>query len=155
MLCAVHKFGHFLSLDCVPGAGSLSGSHYVLFTKRETWQKARANCEKIGADLVKIESAVENEFLDTAFLTTGLSRVTYWIGLSDQVNEGEWKWTDGSLLGGMYSNWGNRNPNNQGGNQNCAEIVKGTIGDHHFYDAEWNDWNCAYAQGYICEKDQF
>lgn len=103
---------------------------------------------------MKIESAVENEFLSTAFLTSGLSRVTHWIGLSDQVNEGEWKWTDGSLLGGIYSNWGNRNPNNQGGNQNCAGIVRGTIGDGHFYDAEWNDWNCASAQGYICEKGQ-
>ena len=46
--------------------------------------------------LVKIESAEEKDFLRKAFLPA--SAGTYWIGLNDQMKEGEWIWRDGSLL---------------------------------------------------------
>lgn len=103
---------------------------------------------------MKIESAEENDFLKSTFLTT--SKVAYWIGLSDQVKEGKWIWTDGSFLG-SYTNWGNNNPNNQGGNQNCGHIVKGSfkMGGYNFngFNGEWNDFKCDFAHGYICEKN--
>ena len=73
------------------------------------------------------------------------------------MEEGKWKWTDGSLLEG-YTPWGRDNPNDLSGNQNCGQIVKGTfdLGSFHFTgyeDGEWNDFNCHYSIGYICEKN--
>ena len=53
--------------------------------------------------MVKIESAEENDFLTRTFLKA--PEGTYWIGLSDQMIEGRWIWTDESLLG-KYTNWG-------------------------------------------------
>nr|XP_058947480.1 brevican core protein-like isoform X2 [Pocillopora verrucosa] len=138
------------------GEASLSGSCYKLITKPETWSNADAKCISLGAQLVKIESAFENDFLTQAFFkgTSG----TYWIGLSDQVHEGKWIWTDGSSLGADdYSPWGKNNPNNLGGHQNCGQIVKGDfkLGSllfRGFKDGEWNDFRCDFLLGYICEK---
>ncbi len=85
----------FLPLDFIPGRGSLCGSCYKLFTEPETWNNAAAKCKSLGAELVKIESAEEQDFLMATFFTASV--VTYWIGLSDQVEEGKWIRTDGSL----------------------------------------------------------
>jgi len=54
----------------------------------ETWYNARAKCEALGTHLVKIESAEENDFLKSTYLNT--SGVAFWIGLTDQMQEGEW-----------------------------------------------------------------
>ena len=70
------------------------------------------------------------------------------------MEEGKWMWTDGTPLS-SYTNWGNDNPNG-GGSQNCGQIVKGsfTLGGYSFhgYNGEWNDFDCYYLFGYICEK---
>lgn len=105
---------------------------------------------------MKIESAIENDFLKRTFLTSvGTPQIAYWIGLSDQREEGTWEWTDGSLLGN-YTNWENNNPNNLNGNQNCAHIVQGTFNMHGFrfngFDAGWNEFRCDFTLGYICER---
>ena len=110
---------------------------------------------------MKIESSEENDFLTKTFLTASV--VTYWVGLSDQVNESEWIWTDGSPVGD-YTNWGDSNPNNSNGNQNCGHILKGSFwirmryGGHSWwytfnsYNGEWNDLECYAQLGYICEQ---
>ena len=124
----------------------------MLFTKEETWSTAQKKCKTLGADLVKIESAEENEFVETTFLAPyASSGVAYWIGLSDQENEGEWKWTDGSLLSGN-SNWKVGSPNNSG---DCVWIAMGHLqleSSNYTFDAEWNDWACGALFGYICKK---
>ena len=144
----------FSFLVFILGTEPLCGSSYALFTAPETWNNAKAKCESLGAQLVKIESAVEDAFLKRNFLS-GSSGVAYWIGLSHQEEEGKWKWTDGSLLG-IYTNWGKNNPNNYDGNQNCGQIMMGTftMGGYSFngYDGGWNDFRCDHSLGYICEK---
>ena len=151
---------HFLPPDFIPGGGSMCGSCYKLFSAPETWSNAQANCNSFGAQLVKIESSEENDFLTNTFLTSSV--VTYWVGLSDQVNESEWIWTDGSPLGD-YTNWGGSNPDNSYGNQHCGHIVKGsfrlTIRSGRYlwwynfngYNGEWSDLECYLQLGYICE----
>ncbi|KAL9970561.1 hypothetical protein ACROYT_G022960 [Oculina patagonica] len=139
--------------DPVPGIESLSGSSYMLFTAPETWNNASDSCKCLGAQLVKIESAAENNFLKRTFLTS--SGLSFWIGLNDQIDEGKWKWTDGTPLE-IYNNWSNGNPNNYGGNQNCGHITMGNISVGGYtlknFDGKWNDLNCNFALGYICEK---
>lgn len=161
-LIFINKMELSKHLFCSPPSGflqgeaSLSGSCYKLMTKAETWSNANAKCKSLGAQLIKIESAFENDFLTQAFFK-GTSEA-YWIGLSDQVREGKWIWTDGSSLGANdYSHWGKNNPNNYGGNQNCGQIVRGDVqlGSLQlsgFKDGEWNDFSCGFPLGYICEK---
>lgn len=71
------------------------------------------------------------------------------------MEEGKWIWTDGSLLEN-YANW-KSNPNNKGGNQNCGHITKGSfwLKDKYYFnnfDGEWNDLECHFTLGYICEE---
>ena len=139
------------SSDFISGSGSLLGSCYKLFTAPETWDNALAKCEGLGAQLVKIESAEENDFIKSTYLN--ISGVTFWIGLSDQVQEGQWIWSDNSSLGD-YVDW-LQDPNNLGGIQHCVHIVKGpfSIGEYYFRDYHfgWNDLECNITLGYICE----
>uniref|UniRef100_A0A673Y1G8 C-type lectin domain-containing protein n=1 Tax=Salmo trutta TaxID=8032 RepID=A0A673Y1G8_SALTR len=62
-------------------------SLYFLSTESKTWKESREDCLKRGADLVIINSDKEQTFLFN--LKKGV-----WIGLTDSVNEGTWKWVD-------------------------------------------------------------
>ena len=147
-----HAF-HYLPSGFIPGECSLCGSCYKLFTAPETSNNAEAKCRSLRAHLVKIESALENDFLTNTPLNG--KEGAFWIGLSDQMEEGKWKWTDGSLLAN-YTAWRNNQPNGNE-NQNCGQIVRGTFYLGSFYftgfkDGEWNDFSCDYSICYICEK---
>jgi len=96
--------------------------------------------------LVKIDSAEENDFIKSKYLN---GTVDYWIGLSDSVNEGTWKWIDGTGLT-RFINWKSDQPNNMN-DQDCGAI---RMGEHYnsYFDAEWHDSDCSSSKGFICEK---
>ena len=96
---------------------------------------------------MKIESLEENDFIKANYLT---GRGNYWIGLSDSETEGDWKWADGTKLS-EYKNWGQQQPNDNRGNQDCVVIRLGSSHNRN-YDGEWNDVNCSKNKGFICEK---
>ena len=139
-------FSCCVTKDCTPPWTIYGGSCYALFTTAENWSKADATCKKNGAQLVKIDSAGENNFIKREFLT---EEEHYWIGLTDSAKEGDWKWTDGTGLTG-YTNWRSSEPNNASG-EDCVEIKLGNYGKK-YYDAEWNDLDCSLHVSFICEK---
>lgn len=54
-------------------------------------------------------------------------------------------WLDATAFGGSdYSNWDEREPNNRGGSENCAEIVQST--------GKWNDVVCNVGRIAVYEK---
>ena len=118
-----------------------------MFDDRNAWVEALASCREIGAELVKIESQNETEFINATLLST---QKKIWIGLTDVQKEGVWKWSDGTKSIG-YSNWGLKEPNNHQDRQHCAAIVKGMMGDEYFH-AEWNDLICEKTLFYLYEK---
>ncbi len=118
---------------------AFQGSCYALFTQARPWSVADTHCKRESAQLVKIESADENEFIRQNFLSSG---VDYWIGLTDAQTEGVWKWPDGSQLTG-YINWDAAEPT--GVNyENCGAIRN--TGAH------WHDKSCTDWKGCICKK---
>ncbi|XP_071264037.1 CD209 antigen-like protein E isoform X2 [Salvelinus alpinus] len=66
-------------------------SWYFLSTETKTWKESREECLERGADLVIINNREEQEFLVNL-------KKRFWIGLTDSVKEGTWKWVDGTLL---------------------------------------------------------
>lgn len=117
------------------------GSCYYRFTGAKAWETAKLTCIGNSAQLVKIESSDENNFIESQFLPTGSE--DYWIGLTDEEIEGTWKWSDGSSLTG-YTNWDPGQPSDSSGWQNCGGIRKSG--------AVWHDKSCSNLKGFICEK---
>ncbi|KAM6971808.1 CD209 antigen-like [Aplochiton taeniatus] len=91
-------------------------SWYFVSTEEKTWNESRQDCQSRGADLVIINSREEQEFVDTL---RGNKRV--WIGLTDRVLEGAWRWVDGTPLITAY--WRSQQPDDKAriNVKDCAE----------------------------------
>uniref|UniRef100_A0A8C7SM39 C-type lectin domain-containing protein n=1 Tax=Oncorhynchus mykiss TaxID=8022 RepID=A0A8C7SM39_ONCMY len=128
---------------CPEGWQKLESSWYFLSTETKTWEKSRQDCLERGADLVIIKSDKEKTFLFNL-------KKRVWIGLTDSVKEGTWKWVDGTPLTTRY--WHKPQPDNGGGKpengeEDCVEIRT----DQSPLKA-WNDLSCAENLYWICEK---
>ena len=138
----------FFNSACPQGWIGNGTSCYKLFTSPElTWENAQEECKKIGANLVKIESSLEEKYL----LETAHSRVSryYWIGLSYSANDWVWKWADGTIWDG-YQNRFRDNQRNFTHWSPCT--VMHIIKWPSYYYAKWYLRSCSTRHGYICEK---
>ncbi|XP_036789845.1 C-type lectin domain family 4 member E-like isoform X1 [Oncorhynchus mykiss] len=137
------RFTNLIEQTCPEGWQKFESSWYFLSTETKTWNESREDCLKRVADLVIITSDEEQTFLFNL-------KKRVWIGLTDSVNEGTWKWVDGTPLTTRY--WYDPQPDNGGGyaehgEEHCAEINK----VHHHLKA-WNDLSCDKKIYFICEQ---
>uniref|UniRef100_A0A8C6M140 C-type lectin domain-containing protein n=1 Tax=Nothobranchius furzeri TaxID=105023 RepID=A0A8C6M140_NOTFU len=120
------------------------------------WKGSRSFCEDLGADLVKIDSREEQEFLVEKVKNFVMDTIlgSFWIGLTDSEVEGNWTWVDGSPLDSRSDGcfWLEGEPNNAAGRsvsgEDCVAIVKRGVEDLN----TWNDDTCSFAHKSICEK---
>jgi hypothetical protein len=97
-----------------------NGHSYYRSTGSMTWTAARQACINMGGYLVTINSAAENNFIFNLWPSG-------WIGLTDEVVEGQWRWVTGEPV--TYTNWNSGEPNNAG-NEDYAQFVS---------NGRWND----------------
>ncbi len=90
-----------------------------------TWQQCDTKARSVGARLVSIGSANENQWIVNTFITS--SNKGAWIGLNDIDQEGIYKWVSGEVF--SYSNWNSGEPNNAGNEDVVAMTING----------KWND----------------
>lgn len=114
------------------------GSFYRLTPEKMPFQEARSWARSRGGDLVSITSEAEQRFLISAF---GDKR-PLWLGLSDEEEEGTWRWLNGEPLG--YQAWRPGEPSGRmilgsfGSRENFAAIVD-FAGVLSGKDGEWTD----------------
>ena len=106
-----------------------------------TWHNARDACPTYGSGshLASIHSLTENSAVIEHF-NFGDS----WIGLNDDVTEGQFFWVDGSAVD--YTNWAHHQPNNYF-NQDCVSMP-------HSDDpsaGQWDDVECDTDRHFICK----
>uniref|UniRef100_A0AAV2K6H2 C-type lectin domain-containing protein n=1 Tax=Knipowitschia caucasica TaxID=637954 RepID=A0AAV2K6H2_KNICA len=68
-------------------------------TNKLTWEQSREDCKSKSGRLVKIFGKKKQKFLFgkvRSLMEDGEDK--FWIGLTDSAEEGQWRWTDGSLL---------------------------------------------------------
>jgi hypothetical protein len=111
-----------------------NGHSYYRSTGTANWTTAKSNCVAMGGYLVTVTSSGENSFLFNLWPSG-------WIGLTDEVTEGTWKWVTGETF--SYTNWNSGEPNNSG-NEDYIQFVSG---------GKWNDLNNTSSLAYVIEFD--
>lgn len=116
------------------------GHSYGLTNVSGDWFSAEAQAVSAGGHLVAINSAAEQNFLTTAFLSSPNDRSIYWIGINDSAVEGLYVWSNGDPVG--FTNWHSGEPNDFGGNEDFGAInwkfAEDPIGNAGFQ-GSWND----------------
>ena len=111
-----------------------NGHSYYRSTGTATWTTARSNCAAMGGYLVTITTAAEQSFIFNIWPSG-------WIGLTDEVNEGTWRWVTGETY--SYKNWNSGEPNNAG-NEDYVQFVS---------NGRWNDLPNNVGLPYVLEFD--
>jgi hypothetical protein len=97
-----------------------NGHSYYRSTGSMLWTDARTACTNMGGHLVTSTSLAENNFLFSLWPDG-------WIGLTDEVTEGTWRWVTGEPYSWSY--WNSGEPNNSN-NEDYTQFVGG---------GRWND----------------
>lgn len=123
----------------------------------DTWSQAAATARRLGGKLAVIQSAAENACAAAA--TSGCGGCGVWIGGSDLVNDGVWRWDGGNArdarrifyIGDAWTGsapWGayeaftfEAEPNGSTG-ENCLQLGGG---------GSWNDYACGNVLPYLIE----
>ncbi|MBU6294872.1 MAG: hypothetical protein KJS91_09315 [Planctomycetes bacterium] len=113
-----------------------------------TWHEAKADAEARGGRLAVLDT---QEKIDQA--NAYLGGYDYWpdmwIGLTDEAQEGSWKWIDGSPL--SSTNWYPGEPNDMYG-EDFAILYRNLPGVHS--NGEWNDVGDSFRTAYLLEHSQ-
>ena len=108
------------------------GHSYYRSTGVAYWTTARTNCSNMGGHLVTITTSGEQSFI-YGLWPSG------WIGLTDEVTEGTWRWVTGETY--SYKNWNSGEPNNSG-NEDYVQFVS---------NGKWNDLKDGNNLAYVLE----
>ncbi|XP_008823564.1 C-type lectin domain family 4 member E isoform X2 [Nannospalax galili] len=120
-------------------------SCYFFSMTTMTWILSLKNCSSMGAHLVVINTKEEQEFL----FHTKPKKKEFYIGLTDQVTEGQWQWVDDTPFTESLSFWDEGEPNNIVLVEDCA-----TIRDSSNPMRNWNDVPCFFNMPWICEMPE-
>lgn len=136
----------FPDTNCVK---QVNGTHeYYFCSNALSWSAARAKCQaQTRGDLVALSNATESSFVQS------IRSSDAWIGARDAAVEGLWRWErsgvpfwrgngSGSVQLGQYENWNGAQPDDSGGNEDCAEMLS---------DGSWADVDCAATHAFVCE----
>lgn len=130
--------------------------YLVTGSMQDSWRQAAATARRMGGKLAVIQSAAENACAAAATSRCGGCGV--WIGGSDRVDEGVWRWDGGnradarrtfyigewplgSPMRGAFSGFRDGEPNGNTG-ENCA-TTDGSGG--------WNDLACGNVLPFLVE----
>ena len=113
----------------------------VLVPTEATWFQARDGCAARGLVLATVNSAADQQALETA-LNAKTGAAFAWIGASDQSVEGSWVWIDGSPV--TWSDWDVGQPGGSSLREDCVLLWSG-LG------WRWDDRACGQtADSYVC-----
>ncbi|XP_066963130.1 perlucin-like protein isoform X2 [Macrobrachium rosenbergii] len=134
-------------LVCEEGWSKLRSSCYFFSNNTRTWQQGRQECKNMNSDLVKITDDEEYNFLRN--LVKGHHT---FVGLSDQQEEGTFRWVAVGTIPSVVKPgwWREGEPNNC---ESCVSDIAGEDCVHYGADDDgFNDVSCTWKIRYICEK---
>jgi len=106
---------------------------YHLLTA-SSWEDAASYALSLGGFLVTVDDASENTWIVDTFASWDNQSRHLWIGLSDDAQEGQYRWHDGTPF--LYRNWGDAQPS-EGGDEHYIHIAGTNMGN--IEPGTWND----------------
>ncbi|XP_047740300.1 CD209 antigen-like protein 2, partial [Hyalella azteca] len=119
-----------------------------IITTGYRWHEARNQCVLVGGDLFVVDDC--DQYHKVALYLSEQGYPYFWIGGSDEAEEGQWRWVDGSPMTMRLPYWSTLNsgplePDNPG-KQNCLELNCAWM---YRFSSAW----CSDARRVICEAD--
>ena len=148
---AFSTFNSFSGTSCLNGWTLFNNYCYLVSSAVTSWDQAQKYCEYLGAELVKIRGAEENDFvLDLSKQEPSVTLV--WIGLKWYTGK-DFYWSDSSVPD--YTNWAPGEPNGEV-KEPCASMYTGQNKKNFPIAAAgyWNDIQCDGVShiGSICKR---
>ena len=129
---------------CSSSAWTTEGSRCYHFFSQDglSYPEMQSQCKRVGGELARIDNAKQDALVMSL---AGTSRA--YIGLTDAIDEGHFKWSDGTDP--AYTNWSPGEPNDfqDVGGEDCVITNWG---------GKWNDIKCVandVSEGYVCSAD--
>ncbi|XP_071807825.1 C-type lectin domain family 4 member M-like [Asterias amurensis] len=123
---------------CPPTWSQWQDKCYKMHGADVTWEEGKQICVALGGVMVvpRFEGEVQH-------LINMCSCSWLWIGCNDIQTEGTWVCLDGEGTNDVQDKiWAEGEPNNDGGNEDCAEG----------WAAGWNDIPCDIRRSLICQR---
>uniref|UniRef100_A0A8C7A632 C-type lectin domain-containing protein n=1 Tax=Neovison vison TaxID=452646 RepID=A0A8C7A632_NEOVI len=106
---------------------------YVTNGEEMTFSKVKALCAELQGTVASPRNANENKAIQD------VAKSTAFLGITDEVTEGQFMYVTGERL--TYSNWNTGEPNDASG-EDCVTILE---------DGLWNDISCGIPHLAVCE----
>ncbi|XP_060589926.1 C-type lectin domain family 10 member A-like [Ruditapes philippinarum] len=136
--CSIVK--DYVASECPNGWTYYESSCYFFGHSDVDFLDAERFCSHYGAHLVSIETANEGTFVKSYL--ADLKDPYHWIGLTDEIIEGQWKWQANDSTSN-YTDWYPGQPDGHKGS-NCA----GIFANHRY---QWLDVACTSKYRPLCE----
>ncbi|XP_065279631.1 C-type lectin domain family 4 member E-like [Emys orbicularis] len=133
---------------CPMGWKHFQSSCYYFSIDTMNWGDSERNCTGMSSHLVVINTGTEQDFIFnwTKGTVTSIPKKNYYIGLTDQAQEGQWHWVDQTPYNETAAFWRQDEPSN-GNTENCAVVHIETNANRK----NWNDIPCSTKVHRICE----
>ncbi|MEQ9814834.1 MAG: lectin-like protein [Azospirillaceae bacterium] len=115
-----------------------TGNWYFLGEETGTWEEGRAWCRSFGADLAVLADEGEHAFLAEHLVGACHNRNGCWIGASDAVSEGEFRWIDGTALEGVP--WRSGEPNDFCSGEDYVHMMRNGALNDQAVDGSCGGW---------------
>jgi hypothetical protein len=123
------------------------GSCYEFFDEQVSWSDAESRCAAWGGQLASVESPEEDAFMSAWPALMGvplLNGAGLWLGGTDAIRDGDFRWQGGRPLG--FTGWAPGQPND-GAGVDCIE-------KRNDYAQGWYDRRCTDGERYVCERPE-
>ena len=100
----------------------INGHMYAVSPSLMNWTDGEALANTYGGHLATVRSQTEQDWIVAQFEPVSISQHGFWIGLNDELVEGQFVWSSGEPV--VYTNWQPGEPNNMLGVEDWAHMEK-------------------------------